>query len=180
MFFQQVRTGDLGGYATSDEFTRAVIANLDVWALFAKLLRRIYAHWSAKLEPFMSSSHIFHTGRFKMQISIYLWQRFLKLLFIYAHVSVLLLNLWDIYNVLCVTSYCDRCSMSWMLLTWSHTCEDIAHMCSQLHLLWIVFLDISDANQSLNMSKNAYVSRIYVGFHGEKTITTTWNVQIFS
>lgn len=25
---QQVRTGDLGGYATSDEFTRAVIANL--------------------------------------------------------------------------------------------------------------------------------------------------------
>lgn len=29
-FFQQVRTGDLGGYATSDEFTRAVIANLAV------------------------------------------------------------------------------------------------------------------------------------------------------
>lgn len=29
-FCQQVRTGDLGGYATSDEFTRAVIANLDV------------------------------------------------------------------------------------------------------------------------------------------------------
>lgn len=27
---QQVRTGDLGGYATSDEFTRAVIANLAV------------------------------------------------------------------------------------------------------------------------------------------------------
>lgn len=27
-FSQQVRTGDLGGYATSDEFTRAVIANL--------------------------------------------------------------------------------------------------------------------------------------------------------
>lgn len=25
---QQVRTGDLGGYATSDEFTRAVVANL--------------------------------------------------------------------------------------------------------------------------------------------------------
>lgn len=25
---QQVRTADLGGYATSDEFTRAVIANL--------------------------------------------------------------------------------------------------------------------------------------------------------
>lgn len=29
-FFQQVRTGDLGGYATSDEFTRAVIANLAI------------------------------------------------------------------------------------------------------------------------------------------------------
>lgn len=29
-FSQQVRTGDLGGYATSDEFTRAVIANLAV------------------------------------------------------------------------------------------------------------------------------------------------------
>lgn len=27
---QQVRTGDLGGYATSDEFTQAVIANLAV------------------------------------------------------------------------------------------------------------------------------------------------------
>lgn len=27
---QQVRTGDLGGYATNDEFTRAVIANLGV------------------------------------------------------------------------------------------------------------------------------------------------------
>lgn len=27
---QQVRTGDLGGYATSDEFTRAVIANMGV------------------------------------------------------------------------------------------------------------------------------------------------------
>lgn len=27
---QQVRTGDLGGYATSDEFTRAVIANMAV------------------------------------------------------------------------------------------------------------------------------------------------------
>lgn len=27
---QQVRTGDLGGYASSDEFTRAVIANLAV------------------------------------------------------------------------------------------------------------------------------------------------------
>lgn len=36
-FFQQVRTGDLGGYATSDEFTQAVIANLAVWALFAHL-----------------------------------------------------------------------------------------------------------------------------------------------
>lgn len=144
MFFQQVRTGDLGGYATSDEFTRAVIANLDVWALFAKLLRRIYAHWSAKLathmEPFMRSSHIFHKGRFKMRISIYIWQRFLKLLFIYAH--ILLLNLWDIYNVLCVTSWCDSC---WMLVTRPHSCEDIAHMCSQLHLLWIVFVDISDA-----------------------------------
>lgn len=30
VFIQQVRTGDLGGYATSDEFTRAVIANLAV------------------------------------------------------------------------------------------------------------------------------------------------------
>lgn len=29
-FFQQVRTGDLGGYATSDEFTQAVIANLAI------------------------------------------------------------------------------------------------------------------------------------------------------
>ena len=27
---QQVRTGDLGGYASSDEFTRAVIANMAV------------------------------------------------------------------------------------------------------------------------------------------------------
>lgn len=27
---QQVRTGDLGGYASSDEFTQAVIANLAV------------------------------------------------------------------------------------------------------------------------------------------------------
>lgn len=27
---QQVRTADLGGYATSNEFTRAVIANLSV------------------------------------------------------------------------------------------------------------------------------------------------------
>lgn len=51
MFFQQVRTGDLGGYATSDEFTRAVIANLDVWALFAKLLRCIYAQ-AMHMEPF--------------------------------------------------------------------------------------------------------------------------------
>lgn len=47
---QQVRTGDLGGYATSDEFTRAVIANLAVWVCnslclqICRLLRRMYAH----------------------------------------------------------------------------------------------------------------------------------------
>lgn len=48
VFFQQVRTGDLGGYATSDEFTRAVIANLAIWApclQICQLLRRIHAHW---------------------------------------------------------------------------------------------------------------------------------------
>lgn len=43
---QQVRTGDLGGYATSDEFTRAVIANLTGWALYVQicqLLSRAHA-----------------------------------------------------------------------------------------------------------------------------------------
>lgn len=46
-FLLQVRTGDLGGYATSDEFTQAVIAHLAVWALclqISQLLRHIHAH----------------------------------------------------------------------------------------------------------------------------------------
>lgn len=90
--------------------------------------------------------------------------------YLFTHTYLLLLNLWDMYHVLCVTFWCDSCSMSWMLVTRPHSYEDIAHMCSQLHLLWIAFLDISDANSSLNMSKNAYVSRIYVGFRGENTL----------
>lgn len=75
-FFQQVRTGDLGGYATSDEFTRAVIANLAVWARClqtCQLLRCTYAHWPAILTVyivrFRKNSHMFHAWMYKMLIS---------------------------------------------------------------------------------------------------------------